>query len=477
MSRLITPDNMRGGGRQPAATQVLDVGKDPALKNALLQGRIQNLSAPFMYHDPAKQFCFVLMPMEMNIGQVEQQRVIGQMTQSVMRDLPENAPRGYFLQPKLFFTLQSMLEAILEGDGVTPEMLKAQQAKVDVLRELLRTTDDAARRKHARDNDARIDGPFFELLAATMDSNAAAGRQNVIEQLNALQGMLIEETTYGKLVGKRMALLEAFQTAPTRETLLEQLTLADDGESREMLITMGRQLLDYTFFQSLTARLDATTEPAEKEKLITLRKEVQEVRDKVDAANRAYMQEKTALIETIASSKDPVETARQNADMIDDAFLQVLQMSAQQAKQRGDENTVKALTMINQIAAQIMAERQPPEVQIISALMQAQYPGETKSILEEVKAMVDDRLIQVMIQYADQLSQQDRSDLAAKLTSIMVQARGILPKYDPNNDPDAQGGAGPGAPPSNGPAGGGLIGGGKAPPEPPKKPLIEIARR
>ncbi len=498
MSRLITPDNMRGGsggGRSaPAPTQIIDVGRDPALKTALLQGRIQNLAAPFMYHDPAKQFCFVLMPLEMNLGQVEQQRIIGQMTQAIMRGLPEAAPRAYLLAPKMFFTFQTMVEAILQGDGITPEMLKEQQGKVDIMRELLRMTDDGLRRKSARDNDTKIDSQFFELLGATMDANMSAGREAVAEQLGLLQKLLIEETTYGKVVGKRLSLLEAFQKTPTREVLLEQLVAADDVQSREILITVGRQLLDYAFFQSLTQRVDAAATAEEKDKLIALRKEVQDVRDKIDSASRAYMQEKAQLIQTIASSKDPLQTARENADQIDDAFLQVLQMNLQSASQRGEENAMKALEAINEIAMQVMSERQPPEVQIVNALIAADYPEETKKILEEVKEMADDRLITVMIQYADQLSQQDRSDLAAKLTKVIVQARGILPKYDPKNDPNAEGprddgSAGPGGPggsPPNAPApgrpSGGLVGAdglirGSAAPQDGPKPKIEIARR
>jgi hypothetical protein len=493
MSRLITPDNMRGsggGGRnlsQPTPMQIIDVGRDPALKSALLQGRIQNLAAPFMYHDGPKGFCFVLMPMELNLGQVEQQRIIGQMTQTLMRGLPEDAPRGHLLTPKTFLTFPSMVEAILEGDGVTPEMLKAQQAKVDVLREMLRQTDEAQLRAMARENDAKIDATLFELLSATMDANIQAGRDQVAQQLSGLQRILVEETTYGATVGARLKLLEAFQKNPTREVLLEQLIAAEDGETREMLVTVGRQLLDYGFFQALTSKVDSAPDAAAKEKLTALRKEVQDVRDRVDAAGRAYMQEKSNLIQTIATSKDPLEAAREHADQIDDAFMQVLQMNVQSAQKRGDQNTIKAFAALQEIAMQVMAERQPPEVQIIQALMAAQYPDETEKLLNEVKDMADDRLIQVMIQYADQLSQNDRSDLAAKLTQIMVQARSILPKYDPNNDPDAAAPDGGGAPPPPAaPPGGGLITdlrGGSAPPPPsrddggPKKPLIEIARR
>jgi hypothetical protein len=304
-----------------------------------------------------------------------------------------------------------------------------------------------------------------------------SGRDAVVQQLSDVQQMLIEETTYGKVVGRRMALLETFQKTPTREVLLEQLVAAEDAESRELLVTVGRQLLDYAFFQSLTQRVEATADGAEKDKLVALRKEVQDVREKIDAAGRAYMQQKVELIQTIASSKDPMETARENAEQIDDAFIQVVQMNLQTAEQRGDQNALQMLRAMQDIAMQVISERQPPEVQIVGALMQAEYPDGTRAILEEIKEFADDRIITVMIQYADQLSQQDRSDLAAKMTKIMVQAREILPKYDPDKDAGAQGGGSPGSPPPPPSGGSGLIGGSNLPQDPPKKPLIEIARR
>jgi hypothetical protein len=452
------------GARQPQTSpiQVLDVGRDPQIKNALLSGRIQGLTAPFMYHDPSKQLALVLMPMEMNLRDTDQQRIIGQMTQAVMRNLPEDAPRGYLLQPKTFFSFQSLIEEILQADGVSPETIRAQEEKANLLRELARINDPQLLRERVRENDAKIDGAFFDIFAATLDANVSAGRESNVRALDALQKIIIEESTYGKGVGARMTLVEKFRKSPTREVLLEQLIGAADKESREILITLGRQLLDYAFFQQLTSKVDEVVDQTEKDKLIALRKEVQDVRDKVDAAQKAFMQEKTQLIQTIASSKDPLQTARQYADMIDDAFFQILQMNAQAAQQRNDENSLKALEAINDIAMQIMAERQPPEVQMVNALLAADYPDETKKMLEELKDVADDRIIGVMSQFADQLAQQDRTDLSAKMTKIMVQARGILPKYSPANDAEAQ-----------------AHGGANEPPPPPQspKPLIEIARR
>ncbi len=460
MPQLVTPGGARGAARQqPLTIQVVDVGRDPALKPALLSGRLTNLTAPFLYHDPDKQIAFVLMPMELGMTDMEQQRIIGQMTQSVMRSLPQDAPRAYLLQPRTFFTFQSLVEAILEKDGITPDMIKEQQAKADLLRDLMRSTSEEELRSKVRANDAQIDSLMFELLSASVEANLEAGREQAAQQLAGLQQVLIEETTYGKKIGARLATLQAFQKSPTRDTLIEQLIAAPDSETRESLVAIGRQLIDYLFFQTLTGRIDKAS-GEEKDHLIALRKEIQDIRDRLDAASRAVMQRKAELINKILGSDKPLEVARENATEIDEMFMSLLQANLEQAQQRNDQELSRALSAVYQIALQIMAERQPPEVQIINALMSMKYPEETAKLLNDIKDQVDDRLVLVMGQFAEQLAKEDRTDLAAKLTQIMVQARSILPKYDPSKDVQRESAAGATPPP----------------PEPPK-PKIEIARR
>lgn len=323
MTQQFTPGSALN--QQPLTLQIIDVGRDPALKSALLSGRLTNLTAPFMYHDPAKQLALILMPMGIGLTDLEQQRIIGQLTQAAMRGLPEDAPRAYLLQPRIFFSMQSLIEAILEADGISPETLREQQARADLLRDLLRTADREVLLEKIRRNDAQIDELFFELLSATIENTLAAGNERVAQALAGLQSLLLEETTYGRKVKARVDALEAFRKSPTRETLLEQLIQAPDSQTRETLIALGRPLLDYLFFQQLTTRVDNAKDDAERERLIALRKEIQEIRDKLDAASRALLEAKAALIEQIATSPNPVQTAREHAEEIDEALLSLLE--------------------------------------------------------------------------------------------------------------------------------------------------------
>ncbi|HQZ99087.1 MAG TPA: hypothetical protein PLJ62_02725, partial [Thermoflexales bacterium] len=280
-------------------------------------------------------------------------------------------------------------------------------------------------------------------------------------------------TSFGKKVGERLDALETFQKSPTRETLLAQLIAAPDVETRETLVAMGRQLLDYAFFQALSGKIDAAS-VEQKPALIGLRKEVQDIRDKMDAAQREYISQKGKLIETILTSKDPMKTAQENAQLIDETFLAVVQANAQQAQKNNDKQLLDAMQAVYEIAMEIMAQRQPPEVQFINALVTAKSEDEQIAMLKEAAGQgLDDRIIPVMGQLADQLSQEDRTDLAGKLTQLMVTAREILPKYNA---------ASAGAPAPAPEQGSGLVGAdglirGSNEPPPPAAPKIEIARR
>ena len=101
---------------------------------------------------------------------------------------------------------------------------------------------------------------------------------------------------------------------------------------------------------------------------------MQDIRDKLDEALCVFMEQKTELINTILSSDNPDETARQHEDEIDEVFISLLQANMQDVQQRHDEELLKALMSVYQIAMQIMSERQPPEIQMINALLHGEVP-------------------------------------------------------------------------------------------------------
>src|SRR6185369_6384078 len=133
--------------------QLVDVGQDPTAKERFLSGRLNQIqctncgykgqvSGPLLYHDPNKELLLSFVPMDLGLPQAEQEKLLGRLMNEVINKLPPEKRKGYLLNPKQAFTLQGMVERVLEGDGVTKEMLDSQRAKVQLLQSLVNTTDD-----------------------------------------------------------------------------------------------------------------------------------------------------------------------------------------------------------------------------------------------------------------------------------------------------------------------------------------------
>src|SRR5690242_1335165 len=112
--------------------QIIDVGRDPTGKERLLSGRVNLITCPncgyrgmvgtpLMYHDPSKSMAVIYVPLELNLDPSARQKLIGDLTNALMRSLPEEAPKGYLLQPKEALTMQGLVDVVLEADGITQD--------------------------------------------------------------------------------------------------------------------------------------------------------------------------------------------------------------------------------------------------------------------------------------------------------------------------------------------------------------------
>src|SRR5919197_1993977 len=166
--------------RAPVRAQVftlVDVGRQPELKNYLLAGQLNlavcpncvtpaMIAAPLIYHDPAKQLFLVHFPQQLNARPEEQERFIGDATKLIMRDLPAEAPKGYLLNPRRFLTLNSLLDTVLEADGVSREVIEAQRARVDLIGRLAEAYEQGEEqlKKVVEQQKDQLDYEFFATL-------------------------------------------------------------------------------------------------------------------------------------------------------------------------------------------------------------------------------------------------------------------------------------------------------------------------
>ena len=132
--------------------------------------------------------------LELQMNEANRQRMIGEMSNAIINSLPSGRRKGYLLRPRVFFTYQTLMEAILEADGITKEILDAQQEKIRLIQEMARAVDDPIRlTSMIQENEAKVDQEFFVLLTASMDAATKGGRPEFAQRLTTLLEKLIPE--------------------------------------------------------------------------------------------------------------------------------------------------------------------------------------------------------------------------------------------------------------------------------------------
>lgn len=366
--------------------QLFDVTADPSAKQRLL-GRVSNyarcpyckfegpLATPIVYHDNEKELLLTYFPPELGLPVNEQEKLIGPLISQVMNRLPPEKRKAYLLRPQSFLTYQSMIEKILEKDGITKEMLDEQQKRVGLIQRLLEASSPDVRAALIKENAAMLDETFFALYNRLIDAALQSGQQQTAQAMATLQEELLEHSEYGRKVRAQMGELEAaVQTlqsagkALTREKLLEIFLAAPNQERLKALVSLTRNGLDYSFFQILTDRIDRAR-GEERARLEELRTNLLEYVNQIDKAIEEQMKQADKLIESILAAPDIVQAAMQNlAAFQSDLTLQVLEAKLQEASRKQDTARMQKL---QQLVAVLQQASTPPEVALINELLEA----------------------------------------------------------------------------------------------------------
>lgn len=366
--------------------QLFDVTADPAAKQRLI-GRESNyarcpfcgfegpLSTPVVYHDNEKELLLTYFPPDLGLPVNEQEKMIGPLLTKVMNALPAEKRKGYLLRPQSFLTFQSMIEKILEKDGVTREMLDDQQKKLSLIQRLLQTTTADVRLEIIKQEAALLDESFFALYNRLMEAAAASGQQETIQGMTELQQELLANSEYGRKIQSQMNELEAAVKSLqevgqglTREKLLEIFIAAPSEARLRALVSVTRNGLDYSFFQLLTERIDKAA-GEERQKLETLREKLLEFSKQIDKALEEQTKQADKMIESLLEAPDISQATLQNiSNFQSELVIQVLETKLQDAQAKKDEERLKKL---QQVVMVIQQASTPPELEVINELVEA----------------------------------------------------------------------------------------------------------
>jgi hypothetical protein len=418
----------------PVVTMI-DVGAVPELRNYLLSGQLNvavcprcqtpiMLEVPLVYHDPKAEFLAIYFPQQLNIPELEKQKMIGELTQSLMRSLPPEQRKGYFLNPRQFVSRQNLTDAVYGTMGISQEELDRQRKKAKLVEQLMVFADDPkGLQMMIKGNDAQLDGEFFGILSGMLEQASAVGDEKSKGRLEMLRENLLPVTTWGKRAQKQRAAVDSLKDLKSPEEFLDKIVAGDEDEVAAIALA-ARPALDYKFFESLTARVDAA-QGAEKERLTKLRDHLLDLTQQLDQATREGIEESVKLLQEIINSPSPRSAVHDHAEEIDDMFLSVLTRNMETAEQKGDQGLMSRLRMVYEEIMSLMQASAPPEVQFINALVMAPYPDGTRQILSENREAVTPELLDLIGQMADEMAQgedEGAAEMVKRLRDIRSQA-------------------------------------------------------
>ncbi len=430
-----------------AVFTIIDLGANPELRSLILGGQVNvavcsscgaggPLSVPLMIHDPEHEFLGIVVPGQVRMDDMQLQKVIGEMSQTLMGQLPSDQRRGYMLQPQQYFDWDSLMEKLWGFEGVTPEMLRRRREQSDLISSLLRLDSDESAMQVVLDrNKNLIDSEFFVLLGQVINAVAAQGQTQQQEALMNLRRTLLDTTEAGQEV---KALEERVQEAlgkiksnTTRKELLDLLLgywlEGDSGETiATTVLTAAASLADYQFLLGLADRLEHANDPEERAALIALRDRIVEMNEHRSQSQQAAAQQMQAILQEVLQATDTDAALRERADHINEMFLAMLASNIKQAEQNKATFAAQRLRIVYEKSLAIVEERLPAELKLLNRLLSAPDEGRLRRLLQENRSELSQEFVDALKTLEERFRSEGNTPLASRVRSIRGQAALML---------------------------------------------------
>jgi len=419
--------------RQPITAeidQLIDISADPSLKQKFLSGAVNYVQCPLckyqgqlstvlVYHDPDKELLLTFVPPEMGIPRDEQERIIGSLINQSINRLPQEKRKGYLLRPQQTLTFQGLVERVLEADGITKEMIDAQQRKLLLLQKLMDASPEAMV-TIAKEADDEVDSEFFALLKRLGEIAAMSQEQDTLKKLGEVQKILLLETTYGKLVQERSsewsAALKELQAEGdhlTREKLLELVVNASSELKIQAYVSFARPLMDYEFFTRLSEKIDRSRGDG-RNRLTNIRESLLTYTREIDKELEARQINAKKQLNELLNSQNIKEATEAALPEFDDFLSNEVYGAMEEARKAGDlEKIGKLQTIIDVLNT---ASAPPPEVALIEELLSAESDEELSKLLNQHEAEITPEFLEVLSNIANQMQNQENREVAQHIS-------------------------------------------------------------
>ncbi len=416
--------------------QLFDMNTEPDAKQKLLSGSANMIQCqacgfqglyptPIVYHDPEKEMLLTYFPSELGVSINEQEKMVGPLIKRVVNDLPMEKRKAYLFQAQSMLTYQTMMEKILEADGITKEMLDEQQKKLQLIQRLLSTPSADSRKEIIIQEETLIDEAFFGLLNRLVEATVAQGDKQSAQQLALFQQELLQETKVGQEIQEKMKssqkamedLQEAAKAGLTREKLLDLFIEAPDEIYTNTLIGMVRSGLDYEFFQILSQKIDKESNSEQKTKLSTMRDFLVNLTAQIDAQVQEEKKHARETLNKILTEANIEAGLQKYGNELNDYFVEAVKDGLEEARKAADLEKISKLGQLNTMIEE--ANKPPAEIEFVESLLKAPDAEAIKQLLNEKPDVINDEFIQLLASLINQTEQDgNQQELVAKLREI-----------------------------------------------------------
>lgn len=445
MQRMINCPNC-GTPYNTEVYQVLDVGRQPQLKQYLLSGQLNmavcpncgaagRISMPLLYHDPAHELFMVHVPQELNLGQAQREEMVGRLVQQAMNETPAEQRRGYMFQPQTMLTMDSFLEKVLETEGITPEMIARQRKQAELLRTLAMADSDV-QDYLIKERSRELDENFFALLQSQVEAAYQMNDNSQLIPLINLQAKLMTETAVGRELEKRQVAMRQLSKEAQKEgglspALLLKHVLANQEDEAlvQGLALAGQGAMNYEFFTQLSNEIDRLQKGKKQEavaRLTRIREQLLALQEELRQESQRMMQEAKQVLDVLLAAEDKRAAVRANLPRIDDTIARLLMAEMARAEQSGRMDDVGQLQELQNIIVQEMNPDTPPEVLLLNELLMAETEGERRQLLERNRDLLSEDFLTVLEMIQEQVRQGGASGNSAELVEQLDEVKAMV---------------------------------------------------
>ena len=357
--------------------------------------------------------------------------MVGPMITSVTNHLPLEKRKGYLLRPQTMLTMQGLIERILEADGITRDMIQAQQKRLNLMQRMLTASSEDVLNQLIDQEKDLLDDDFLGLLNRMIEASMASNDEASARALVGLQQKLLSSTEAGRNLQEQAqeaeaaikSLQDASKSGLTREKLLDLLIEAPSETRLTTLVSLARNGLDYTFFEQLSKRIDrAKTD--EQTKLIALREKLLQLTQEIDEEVKKQTEETRKLLEELLKAENISEATTQHLPEINELFVELLRNELQAARQKNDQARLQNLQQIVVVLQQASAP--PPEIALIQELLDTADEASLVKALEIHKKDITPEFIQTLGNLLVQAQSEDQKQEPGVIEKLQEVYRAAL---------------------------------------------------